>query len=85
MLENIMAPVMRRLSNLEGTGQDVYDVDEDVEFIPVRNGDGSDDEEEEEEDAEKIPAGAKPRRIQLVGKGKSGVQKPIFAKGKKEP
>ena len=77
---------MLRLSNLEGTGQDGYDVDEDVELIPVSNGDGSDDDdEEEEEDAGKNPAGAKPRRIQLVGKGKSGVQKPIFAKGKKEP
>ena len=82
LLESVMAPVLARLGNLEGGGEE-SDV-EDVEFIPVRSADASEAEEEEEEQ-EKIPMGAKPKRIQIVARGKTGVQKPVFSKGKKEP
>ena len=81
LLESVMAPVLARLGNLEGGEES--DV-EDVEFIPVRSADASEAEEEEEEQ-EKIPMGAKPKRIQIVARGKTGVQKLVFSKGKKEP
>ena len=84
LLESVMAPVLARIGNLEGGGGGEESDVEDVEFIPVRSADASEAEEEEEEQ-EKIPTGAKPKRIQIVARGKTGVQKRVFSKGKKEP
>ena len=47
LLESVMAPMLARLGNLEGGGEE-SDV-EDVEFIPVRSADAPEAEEEEEE------------------------------------
>ena len=76
MLQSVMAPVLARLGNLEGTGAEIDA--EDVEFIPV--GDGASDSEDDVE--EKTPVPGKPKRIQIVGNTPGGVQKPLFSKGK---
>ena len=84
MMERMLAPMMQRLANLEGSGGEDSDVEFEEELIPVReNSDAEEDEEEAREGEEKIPVGAKPKRIQIVNKGQFGIQKPVFTKGKK--